>query len=144
RRVMDCGPSAHSRATSRSRVRSPSAANTGAASVRLTALRRLDMALDVARLLRPTPVVHPERLRAARRRDALEARLDDRESRALCHLLEAKLDQRRRLGRVVDLRVDRVRMPSVRKEPLGYDPFDEHFHGQVLVTGIGDLTANRR
>jgi hypothetical protein len=52
----------------RSRVVSPSAAKTGAASLSLAAavaLRLRDMALDVLQLFAPSVVVHPERFGAA-------------------------------------------------------------------------------
>src|SRR5207247_7749175 len=98
-RAIDCGPPADSRATSARRVRSPSAAKTGAARARpaVAALGR-DMPLDVLHLLRPAPLVHPEGLGAAGHRDAVEAGLDHAELRSAGDLLQAELDQGGGLG----------------------------------------------
>src|SRR5213592_2735425 len=91
--TVDSGPSAPRRATRPRRVASPSAANNGAAAPRpaLAALARRDMTRDVLHLLGPAAVVHAERLGAARRRDAVEARFDDAEERTLVGVLEAEL-----------------------------------------------------
>ena len=77
------------------------------------------MRLDVADLLRPAVAVHAEGLVAARRRKAVEARLDDHEPRAAVGVLEAELDQRRGLGGVVDVRLHRVRVPAIREQRRG-------------------------
>src|SRR5690348_10647378 len=105
---MESGPSAARRPMSRSRVGSASAANTGTASFTFSAaeLRCRDMLREVPRLSFPALLVHAERLDAAAGRDAVEARLDDRDLGAVLHLLQRELDERRRLRGVVDLRVD--------------------------------------
>src|SRR5436190_20486734 len=73
---MESGPSLQRRATSRSRVSSPSAAKTGTAptSPALATLRCRDMTRDVLRLFGPAAVVHPEGLRPAFARKSVEAR----------------------------------------------------------------------
>src|SRR5690349_2124004 len=102
------------------RVSSPSAAKTGAAPRKAAEeLARRDMALDVADLRAPTAVVHAEGLGAARGRQLVEAGLHHGQARALRGGLEAELDQRHRLGRVIDLGVDRVRMPALREQAFG-------------------------
>src|SRR6185503_3370556 len=96
---MESGPSSHSRATSRSRVSSPSAAKIGAApdTPARAALARRDMALEVLDLLGPTTFVHPEGLGAAVLREPVESGLDDRESCPLPNGFQAKLDEGGRL-----------------------------------------------
>src|SRR6476661_6000273 len=104
---MESGPSADRRPMSRSRVGSARAANTGTASFTLSAAAlRLDMLREVLRLAVPALPVHAECLGAAAERDAVEARLDDRDGGAVLHLLERELDERHRLLGVVDLHVD--------------------------------------
>src|SRR5262245_41899115 len=97
RRAIESGPFADRRTSSRSRVSSPSAANSGAASRTCAATIGLacDMALNVLHLRGPPLAVHAERLVATVRRQAIEARLDDRELRSVRRLLEPELDQRR-------------------------------------------------
>src|SRR5216683_1132364 len=76
-RVIERGPSELSRATSASRVSSPSAANTGA--VRETSRQPAlfgDISREVLELLSPSRVVHPECFSTPRRGDAVEAWLD--------------------------------------------------------------------
>src|SRR5262245_32374677 len=102
------------------RVSSPSAAKTGALPRPAAAVRaRADMLRDVLQLLRPAAVVHAEGLGATSGRDAVEARLDQRQARARRRVFQAELDERGRLLRVVDLRVDRVGMPAVGEQALG-------------------------
>src|SRR4029077_9583235 len=57
--------------------------------------------------------------------------------------LQAELDQRRRLVRVVELRVDGVRMPGEAEELLRLDLLDDRAPAHVLVAGIGDLAFRR-
>src|SRR5712691_12302847 len=98
---MGSGPPEQSRATSLSRVSSPSAANMGAASaMRVAFVLRGDIALDVLDLRGPPLIVHAEGFGAAPWRDAVEARLDHRELGATRDLCQPKLDQRRRLVRI--------------------------------------------
>src|SRR5262249_26175683 len=94
----------HSAETSARRVSSPSAAKTAACCRRLAALASplgRDMFLDVLHLRRPTPIVHAERLGPAVGGNPVEARLGQAQQRAGGGLLEAELDQRWRLLRVV-------------------------------------------
>src|SRR5688572_506009 len=113
RRVIDSGPSAHSRATIWRRVWSPSAANTGALSCSraAAALRPRDMALNVLDLFGPAAFVHAERFGAARQRDFVEPGLHYREARTARHVLQRELDERHRLRAVVNLRI--ARMPAI-------------------------------
>src|SRR6476659_7595149 len=78
---IESGPSALRRATSFTRVASPSAAKIGAASASLSAaeLRPRDIALDVLDLAGPAVVVHAERFGAARQRNLVESGLGDGE-----------------------------------------------------------------
>src|SRR5262245_34232431 len=143
RREIDSGPLEASRTRSRRRVSSPSAANSGAASLTCPVVGLAgDMAPDVLHLDRPAFGVHAERLVAATCGQPVEAGLDDGELRAFRRLLEPELDERRRLLRVVDLDVDRGRVPAEREEPLGVDLLDAHAERQVLVAGIGDLARD--
>src|SRR4051794_20296602 len=100
------------------RVSSPSAAKSGAASRTWATANALDrdMLLDVLELTGPAAFVHAERFVAPVRRQLVEARLGDGEQRAFLRLVEPELDERHRLLRVVDLRIDRVRMPAVGEE----------------------------
>src|SRR6185503_8880570 len=124
--------------SSRSRVSSPNAANSGAASRTggPAAVLALDMAADVANLRGPPVVIHAERLGTPVGGDLIEAGLDEREQRPIRGLLEAELDECRRLLRVIDGRVDGVRVPAEREPVLGLDSLDGHFHGQVVVAGM--------
>src|SRR5205823_4048935 len=123
--------------TRRRRVGSPSAAKTGAASasLRTATLRPRDIARDVLGLLGPPLLVHAERLTAARERNAVEPRLDDGELGRAVLLFQAEFDERRGLGRIVDLRINRVRVPAKGEVALGVDPLDQHLQRQVLVPG---------
>src|SRR5262249_13685743 len=144
-RAIDCGPSAQSLATSVSRVGSPSAAKTGAASRNVSAaLRAGDMAFDVAQLLRPPVFVHAERLTAAVHGNPVESGLDDGQPRAVIVFVQPELDERRRLVRIVLRRIDRIRVPSPGDVALGLNPLDEDVHRQVFVTGMRNLTADMR
>src|SRR5262249_38305895 len=55
--------------------------------------------------------------------------------------LEVELDERGRLLGVVYGRVDRIGMPVEREVPFGLHLDDLDLEGQVLVAGIGDLSA---
>src|SRR5262249_37620026 len=106
------------RATSARRPSSAKAVNSGALRcnrrARLLAVS-VDMAFDILHLGRPTSVVHAKGLVAPRRRDRVEARLGDRESRAAGDRLQAEFHQRRRFLRVVVAWVDGIGMPVVRE-----------------------------
>src|SRR5438034_299710 len=80
-RAIDSGPLVDSRISSCSRVASPSAANSGAASCARRAASG-DMGGDVAELFGPAALVHAERLVLAFRRQLVEAGLDDGQQRA--------------------------------------------------------------
>src|SRR5437660_1118423 len=80
-RVMDIGPASQRRATSRSRVLSPRAANSGAELFGSTAALDLRCAgkvfLDQFHYHAPTLLIGRERLGPARQRDLIEAGLSD-------------------------------------------------------------------
>src|SRR5437868_3642938 len=140
---MDAGPRAHRRETRRRRVSSPSAANSGAEPLNPDALaarlaRPGDMALDVLQLRGPTLVVHPERLGTAGEREAIEAGFHHLELRAVRDLVQLEDDQRLRLGGVIDLRVDRVRVPAEREEAFGLHPVDRDLELEAFVSLRGD------
>src|SRR5690348_11973230 len=135
-----------SRATRASRVGSPSAENTFAAPADWRAIlacalaamaarvrHGFDVQADVLHLLRPALVVHAERFRTATGRNALEARFGQGQHGACTGGFEAELDQRWRLGGVVDPRLDRVRMPAQRKQPLRLHPLHDGTPDDVLV-----------
>src|SRR5262245_5622040 len=141
---MLIGPPALRRVTNRSRVGSPRAAKTGAArrsrASGSRALDRLgDMPSDGLHLPSPTLVVHAVGLRAASRRDPVEAGLHHLEERAVRDLLEFEDHQRRGLLRVVDARLDGVGMPAPGEEALGLHALDGDVPRQVLVARVRDL-----
>src|SRR5687768_3736818 len=141
---MDSGPSAQRRATTCSRVGSPSAAKTGAdsRSSTATALRAFDMVLEVLDLLGPAAFVLAERLAAAIRRQRVEPRFGDGEARAAGRVCERKFDERGRLGGVVLGCVHVVRVPPEGEAALRLHPLDADLDGQVLVAGKGGAAAH--
>src|SRR6266545_3872780 len=139
-RAIDDGPRALSRPTSARRVGSPSAAKTDAASSGVAA----NIARDALHLLGPATLVTAIGLQPPRERDAVEARLVDRQQHAITLRLEFEDDQRGRLVRVVMLDVVRVRVPAERDEPLGLDAVDGHLEWHVLPTRLEDLAAHDR
>src|SRR3954447_24314001 len=142
KRTIESGPSLHKRETSLRRVSSPSAANSGAASLSFSAeLPLADMAADILELRRPAGVVVAEGLGAAFGRQAREARFDDGEQRTspARRFFQAELDQRHRFCGVVLVRVDGVGAPAIRKVALGYELDDLHFDSQVIVARMGNL-----
>src|ERR1700682_5199826 len=145
-RVVERGPWDDSRPTSASRVSSPSAANIGAGRREILPRRMLrgDMSLDVLDLRRPAVLVYPERFGAPRQRDAIEARLNDRELGAAGHLLEAEFDEGGWLFRVIDVGLDGIRMPAIRHQALGIHSLDEELDGEVLIAGRCDLAFDPR
>src|SRR6185437_5383351 len=88
---------------------------------------------DQLQLMRPASLIARECLGPALERNAIEAGFGDRESSTLRHVLEPKLDERHRLGRVVGTAVDRVRMPTKREEAHRLDPLDVEFEGEARV-----------
>src|SRR5262245_22409766 len=102
--TIDSGPRVDSRSRSARRVSSPSAAKRGAAvRARAAAALAFDMAADVLHLAGPALAVHAQGRIATARRQAVEARLDDGEPRALAHRLQPELHERGGFGRIVDL-----------------------------------------
>src|SRR5579863_6285973 len=77
--AIDSGPSSHSRATSRSRVSSPRAANTSADDFAGLLLAIHDVLADRLHHQAPAIIVGGKRLRAALERNAVEAGLVDRQ-----------------------------------------------------------------
>src|SRR6476619_7262651 len=118
---MDAGPPLDSRATRRSRVSSPSAANTEAGSRSLA--RAGKVSSDVLELAGPARVVLPVRLGPPSHRDLIEARLRDGESSALRNLLQLEYHESHRLGRI-HVRIS-ARLPAPGKEPLLFHLLDD-------------------
>src|SRR6185437_13516371 len=108
--AMDRAGPPESRATSISRVSSPRAAKTGAGARLARGLG--DMAGDVLHLFGPAAVVHPECLVPPVGRDAVEAALRHDQEGAGGRLLQAELDQSRRLGGIIHLGIEGVGMPG--------------------------------
>src|SRR5262249_46503260 len=136
--VIERGPASPSRVTMRSRVASPSAAKTGASSSSLTARDRditsshrggvghlTEILVDELRLNPPALRVGIEGFGAAVERNLIEARLRDRQHRAPRSLFELEDNECRRLLRVVDVRIDRIGMPSIGEQPLWLDTVAE-------------------
>src|SRR6185369_15137890 len=101
-----------------------------------------DMALDVPELLLPASAVRLVSEALACRGEGLEAGLGHGEERSSRRILQTELDQRRGLCRVVHLGIDGRRVPAEAEEALGLHALDPGGHGQVLVAGIGDLSAD--
>src|SRR5688572_31703808 len=98
---------------SASRVSSPSAAKIGAGGcLDFATLFLRDMSFDVFHLLGPATIVHAQRLDLPMCRNLIEAGLGDDEQRPLRSRLQAKFHQSRRLGGVIDARVDCIRVPG--------------------------------
>src|SRR2546421_9903294 len=138
---MERGPPPDSVVTSDRRVSSPSAANTAACCRRFAtpgSWPARGRSLDVLPLRRPAAVVHAERLRTALGRHLVEAGRGEQQQRPGRGLLQAKLDQRGRRLRVVDLRIDAVRVPGEAEEPLGLESLHHRLPAHVLVAGVGD------
>src|SRR5512134_44143 len=146
---IEAGPPVQSRDTRRSRVASPSAANTGAecfsAVLAPAALRRLvDMLLDVPHLLVPAAAILTEGLRALVGRNMLEAALDDGQHRAFGSLLERACHQRRRLVGVVLARLHGAGNPAPREEPLRLHAVDHDVEPEMRVCGMPDRSRHAR
>src|SRR5215212_8696656 len=95
---MDAGPPLDSRETRRSRVSSPSAANTEAGSRSLA--RAGKVSSDVLELPRPARVVLPVRLAPAGNGNLIEPRFGDGESSSLRNLFQHEYHEGHRLGRI--------------------------------------------
>src|SRR5688500_2862102 len=122
-------------------ARMPSTSSRTPYRVAVLCMRALHILAELLRLARPAHRVHLERLRTTRRRNRVEARLDDRQLRAARRVRERERDERRRLRRVVDLGIDRVRMPAEGEETLRIhrlDPDRDH----VLVALDPDAPAH--
>src|SRR5689334_10521739 len=142
--TIDFAPLLHRNATSRSRVSSPSAANTGAAlrnpALRSGGLTRSDdMVFDVRHLLFPTAAVHAEGVEPAMRRNPVEAGFYDGQQRAARRVRELERDERGGLGRIVHILLDGRWMPAPRQQLLGLHALDPHLEDDVLVARIQDL-----
>ena len=133
---MDRGTPSLRRATRRSRVRSPSAANAGAGS---KVVLRLDMDGNVLRLQAPAFIVFPQCSGAPIRWDGIEPRLDDSKPRAAGDLLEVKLDERGGRGGelVIVSWVARMR-PAQREQVRFVHTLDRGAPLHVLVTLEGN------
>src|SRR5205807_329211 len=113
--AIESRPRSPRRLTMRSRVSSPSAAKTRSGR---------NVFLDQLHLLGPPALVRREGLGAASRREAVEPALGQGELRSARHFLERELDQRHRLFRVVEVRLDRERVPAEGEDPLRLDAID--------------------
>src|ERR1700730_5405517 len=136
---MDCRWPLLSLVSTDRRVSSPRAANTDArvfsASEGLCCL--INMPRDVWDLLAPTAVIHPERLEATLAWQLVETRLDDAQQDHCRGALQCKLDERRRFTGIVLGRIDRVRMPGEREQPLRLHFLDHGLPSDMLITGMG-------
>src|SRR5918993_5538649 len=97
------------------------------------------MRLDMLQLLGPSAVVHPECFGSTSRRNLVEPRLDDREPGVGTSGFEVKLDKRGGLARIVQRRVNRIRVPPVSKVLPDVHADDERFELEVFVTGERDV-----
>src|SRR5580658_4800315 len=141
---MERGSPPESLATSARRVSSPSAENTRAGTLRRAAapLRLLrDILFNVLHLHRPAAIVHAERLGAAVARNLVESGLGEDEQGAIRGFLQPKFDESGRFLRVIDFRVDPIRMPGERKKPLGLHFLNDGVPIDVLVSRVGDVAG---
>ena len=107
-------------ATSDRRVSSPSAAKIVArASISRRLGCALDMVFDVVHFYLPTIVVHAIGLELTVFGNGVEAGLGDGEEGASAFRLEFELDKRLGLRRIVDLRIDGIRVPGKGKITSG-------------------------
>src|SRR6476469_1766894 len=136
---MDAGPPLDSRETRRSRVSSPSAANTEAGSRSLA--RAGKVSSDVLELPGPARVVLPVGLGPASHGDPIEARLGDGDSSSLRNLFQLEYHERHWLGRI-HVRIA-ARLPAPGKEPLWFHLLDDDLEGQVLVVRNSDRPSRR-
>src|SRR5215472_16813265 len=127
---MDMGPPPQRRETSRKRVSSPSAANSGAEPIDLAwapELCRLSkILLDHSHHHAPASLVRRERLCPALERDLIEAGLRDGQHDAVHHVLQREHDERGRLGRVIDAWLNGVGMPPEGEQPFGLHLLDSN------------------
>src|SRR5687768_13958183 len=141
--AIDFAPLLHRKATNRSRVSSPSAANTGAGlrnpALRSGALTRSDMFLDVLHLFVPAAAVHAEHFEAPRRRNLVEAGFYDGQQRATLRVPKLEHHQRGRLRGIVDTRLRDAWLPAPRQQALGLHTLDPDFEHQMLVARMRDL-----
>ena len=99
------------------------------------------MLRNVLHLLRPPFIVAQERLAPAMGGNLVEARLGDGEQRPGRNRLQPEFDESRRLGRVIDIRVDGVGMPGEREKPFGIDVLDRRLPDDVFVPRVQDMSA---
>src|SRR5688572_5532625 len=140
------GPASQRRETRRRRVSSPSAAKSGAASGRAASAAELrclgKVLLDELHLSRPAALVLRERLRAARERNAIEARLGHGEQDAVRGVFELEAHERRR---VFGLGLRGSWVPAEREEALGLDALDIELEGHSFerLLLLRDLRIDR-
>ena len=75
----------------------------------------------------PAPLVRRERPCAACEWDLIEAGFGKSQHDAIYDFFQLKADEGGGFGRVVDVRVNRARMPSKREEPFRLHPVDCDF-----------------
>src|ERR1700728_5001526 len=132
----------HNLESSESRVSSPSAAKI-AAFARALLGRFSGIDLNVFHLLRPPTIVPEQRLGAPLGGNLVKARLRYREQSPTRSGLQAELNQRGLLLRIIDFRVDRIGMPGKREERLRLDRPNHDLHPHMLVSGMSNLTRHR-
>src|SRR5919108_2553266 len=146
---MDADPCSQRRTTKRKRIVSPSAAKSGTElsnSAAATGLRRLrKVFLDELDDHAPALLVVLERLRAARKRDLVEAGFGDGEHYAVGDFLQCEFDERRRFFGIIDAGIDGVGVPAEGEETFGFDAVDGDFEGNVLVLllSLSDFGVDR-
>src|ERR1700723_1968095 len=121
---MDCGRPPDSRATSRRRVASPSAAKTGAPALSSALSRLAGIPGERRQLKLPTFAVPFEHAGAPRQREPAETRFHYGNQRAALDLRQAELNQRRGFTGIVFARLLRTWMPAPRKSLRGIHRYD--------------------
>src|SRR5262245_58279663 len=144
---MDSGPLEQRRATSWSRISSPSAAKMeaelGSALLLVTTSGGPpEVLLDRLHLRGPPTLVVLERADATRDRDLVEAGLHHRQQGSPRDLLQLEHDQGHGLVRDAYAWRRSPRMPAPREQPLGLHAFDGDVHGDVLVALVRDLALH--
>src|SRR5215472_4758722 len=134
---MEADPSSQRRTTSRKRIASPSAAKSGAEwtnSAPATGSRCLrKVFLDELDDHAPTLLVGGEGFCASLERDLVEAGFGDGEHDAAGNFFQREFDERCRLVRVIDARLNGVGMPAKREEAFAFDAVDGDFERNVLI-----------
>src|SRR4029077_3384936 len=94
---------------------------------------------DVLNLLAPTAVIHPERFETTVALQLVETRLDDAQQGSRRGDVRCKLDKAQRFPVIVLGRIDRVRMPGEREQPLRLHFLDHGLPSDMLIAGVGYL-----